>query len=104
MSQPVLKPARRAFIAALLIAASCSSGGGSRTVTGAFEVTHWFDDGSKTTLREAPFYGWVLTGIHIPDDSGNGYTTRAVSLDANQAFSIHNVPGGSYFVELDAPI
>lgn len=61
--------------------------------------------GSRTTLREGPpFDGTVLKAILAPDDSSSGYATFLVSTDANQAFSVGNVPAGSYFLQLDTPI
>lgn len=91
-------------MAALVLAASCSSGGGTRTVTGAFETTHWLDDGSKNTVREAPRNDTALKAILVPDGSAGGYRRIPVSVDASQAFSVPGVPAGSYFAQLDTPI
>ncbi|HEY6785494.1 MAG TPA: fibronectin type III domain-containing protein [Gemmatimonadales bacterium] len=91
----------------LAIVVACdggSSGGGNRTVSGAFETTHWLDDGSKTTVREPPLGKAVLKALLVPDGSATGYTVKAALTDANQAFSVKDVPAGPYFVQLDNPV
>jgi hypothetical protein len=64
---------------------------------------YWADDGTKTTLSAPP---WVAQGgpatpstLLVPDSGG--YGKLALAVDADQKFSVPDVPVGKYFLELD---
>jgi hypothetical protein len=72
-----------------------------RTVSAKFQTTYWPDDGSKTTVSSPPPDGWTAKAILVPDATTGGYSSIAISLDANQGFSLPDVPAGPYFLQLD---
>lgn len=101
------------LLVCLLIFVACGGGGGGggggppRTVSGTFQTTYWADDGMKTTAAPATvkFGGFDVapTALLVPDGTASGYTKFSLTLDANKSFSIANVPGGTYFLQMDSP-
>ena len=107
MTERKLMFVRRSLpVAALLLAASCSSGSGGvaslRTVSGSFKTTYWLDDGSKTTVNSPPPNAATLKAILSPNGSAAGYTIIPITLDSTQSFTVSNVPEGPYFLQLDS--
>ena len=75
----------------------------TRTVSGTIRTVYETDDGQKTTVAGAPAENpFIFNAILIP--SGEGYNTVPVSVQPDSTFSIHNVPEGRYFLQLDYPV
>ncbi len=87
-----------------LVCVAGQCGPALRTVSGTFQTTYWPDDGTKTTLSTPPPDGRTAKAILVPDASATGYTTLPITLNANQGFSVPDVPAGPYFLQLDQRI
>ena len=74
-----------------------------RTVTGAFQVTHWPDSGVKATVVGPPPGGETATKIFVPDGSPAGYTVISVTQSLDGTFTASGVPTGTYFLQVDVP-
>jgi hypothetical protein len=77
----------------------------ARTVSGVLQTLYTRDDGTQALVPGWPLEmtGANLTALVIPDESTSGYTTIAVTPGADGSFSVTNVPGRNYFIQVDVP-
>jgi hypothetical protein len=71
----------------------------TRNVTGAFTITHWVDDGTKTATADDGVAGSTVSAL-----SWTGDVARIVpgTLRQDSTFTISSAPEGTYFLMLDA--